>query len=193
MIGSRERILDSAWEIARAGGAGAVTVRAVARAAGVSRQLVYLQFENRAGLLLEMARRHDRASGFLDRVAATRELPASEALETLIREWCAYMPEILPVARALEAAAVTGDDGGVAWTDRMADLRDGFRHAVARIEAAGELAPGWTVETATDWVWARTHIAGWAHLVVERGWGADEYVLRLVGSLRRELLRDVTR
>jgi AcrR family transcriptional regulator len=101
MIGTRERILDSAWEIARAGGAGAVTVRAVARAAGVSRQLVYLQFENRAGLLLEMARRHDRASGFLDRVAATRELPASEALETLIREWCAYMPEILPVARAL--------------------------------------------------------------------------------------------
>jgi hypothetical protein len=30
--------------------------------------------------------------------------------------------EILPVARALEAAVITGDEGGRAWQDRMDDL-----------------------------------------------------------------------
>ena len=30
----------------------------------------------------------------------------------MLRAWCDYVPEILPVARALEAALVTGDEGG---------------------------------------------------------------------------------
>jgi predicted DNA-binding protein (UPF0278 family) len=45
-----------------------------------------------------------------------------EGLEVLLREWCDYIPEILPVARALEAAVITGDEGGRAWQDRMDDL-----------------------------------------------------------------------
>jgi hypothetical protein len=56
------------------------------------------------------------------------------------------------VARALEAAAINGDEGGVAWRDRMGDLRELFAAAVARVEGAGRLAEGWTVPAATDWV-----------------------------------------
>jgi AcrR family transcriptional regulator len=187
---TRGRILDRAWGILHDGGPAALTVGAVARAAGVSRQLVYLHFENRAGILVAAARRHDRTSGFVDRVLAARELPPVEGFEALVRAWCDYIPDILPVARALEGAAIGGDDGSEAWTDRMADIREALRIEVQRIEAVGRLAPGWTVEHAADWAYSRTHIDSWSHLVVEHDWSPAEYVERLVVSLLAELVRD---
>jgi AcrR family transcriptional regulator len=167
---------------------GAVTVADIAAATGVSRQLLYVHFENRAGLLVAMARRHDARSGFAGRAAETRSLPPVAALERLLRLWFAYLPEILPVARALEAAAVNGDEGGVAWRDRMADLRVLFAAAVDRVQAAGRLAAGWTPATATDWVWARAQPAAFAHLVADRGWPADDYSDRVVPSILAEVV-----
>ena len=29
--------------------------------------------------------------------------------------------------------------------------------------------PRWSVKTATDWIWAQTHVATWHHLTQERG------------------------
>ena len=185
---TRARILDTAWELVRERGVGAVTVADIAAATGVSRQLLYVHFENRAGLLVAMARRHDARSGFAGRAAETRSLPPVAALERLLRLWFAYLPEILPVARALEAAAVNGDEGGVAWRDRMGDLRELFAAAVARIEGEGRLAEGWTVPAAADWVWARAQPAAFAHLVSDRGWPAADYTDRVISSILAEVV-----
>lgn len=185
---TRSRILETAWALAHERGINDVTVGEIARAAGVSRQLVYFHFENRAGLLLAMARHQDARSGFIERVADTRSLPPVEGLEKLLRVWCDYTPEILPVARTLEAAVITGDEGETAWRDRFEDLREAFRIAVHRVERDGRLAGGWTVETATDWIWARTHLAIWQHLVVEHGWSPDDYEERSIRSILAEVL-----
>lgn len=185
---TRSRILEAAWGLVRERGVGAVTIAEIAVAAGVSRQLVYFHFENRAGLLVAMARHHDISSGFVERVAACEVLPPVEALEELLRAWCDYVPDILPVARALEAAAIAGDEGGVAWRDRMGGLREVFRAAVVRIEGDGGLAGGWTVKTATDWIWARSHLTNWQHLVGERGWSHNEYKERSTRSILAEVL-----
>jgi AcrR family transcriptional regulator len=182
---SRERILETAFQLVRERGASAVTMAGIADAAGLSRQMVYVHFHTRAGLLTAMARDHDRRSGFAARVAAARALPPTEALERLLREWLAYVPEILPVARALEAAAITGEAGGDAWRDRMDDLHGVFRAAIERVE----LTPGWTVDSATDWAWARVQPSGFDHLVGERGWAAEEYADRTTRSILRELVR----
>jgi AcrR family transcriptional regulator len=135
---------------------------------GVSRQLLYVHFENRAGLLKAMARRHDVRSGFAGRAAETSSLPPVAALERLLRLWFAYLPEILPVARALEAAAVNGDEGGLAWRDRMGDLRELF--------------------AAADWVWARAQPSTFAHLVLDRAWPAADYTDRAVRSILSEVV-----
>jgi AcrR family transcriptional regulator len=190
-MSTRSRILEAAWELARERGAGAITIAEIAAAAGVSRQLVYFHFKNRAGLLVAMARHHDVSSGFVERAAATRSLPPVEGFEKLLREWCEYIPEILPVARALEAAVITGDEGVVAWQDRMDDLWETFRIAVDRVDRDGRLAGSWTVETATDWVWARSHLTAWQHLVGERGWAPDDYKERVIRSILSEVLAPV--
>jgi AcrR family transcriptional regulator len=182
------RILDAAWTLIRQRGPAQVTVADIAKGAGVSRQLVYLHFANRAGLLVAVARHHDASSGFVERVAATRKLPPVEGLEALLRIWLGYIPDILPFARALEAAATTGDEGGTAWHDRMGDLWEAFRVAVDRVHREGRLADRWTVPTATDWVWARSHLASWQHLVGERGWRPDDYTEHAVRSILAEVV-----
>jgi AcrR family transcriptional regulator len=182
------RILAAAWELVMARGAAAVRMRDVAAAAGVSRQLVYIHFGDRAGLLVAMARDHDEQSGFIERVASTRELPPAEALDALLREWFDYLPEILPVAVGLQAAAAAGDEAAAAWSDRMGDLREAFRVSVARLRRDGRLARGWTVDAAADWVWMRSHLSGWQQLVGERGWAPRRYVERTVRSILDELV-----
>ena len=180
MTDTPTRILEKAWDLVTERGTVDVTVGEIAAAAGVSRQLVYFHFENRAGLLTAMARHRDETSGFVEAVAATRSMPPVEGLEQLLRAWCEYMPTIASVARALEVS----DDGGSAWRQRMGELRDALRVAVARVD----LAPAWTADAAADWAWSRIQPTTWQHLVGERGWTADEYTERTVRSLLAELV-----
>ena len=123
-------------------------------------------------------------------MAATRSLPAVQAFEAFLREWCRYLPEILPVVRALEAAYITGDEGGETWQDRITDLREGCRLALGRVAADNRLAPGWAVDSAADWAWARIQPSTWAHLVGMRGWDPGTYTERTISSLLAELISD---
>jgi AcrR family transcriptional regulator len=185
---TRARILDAAWARVLEHGTGGVSVKAIAADAGVSRQLVYFHFRNRAGLLTAMARHRDEAGAFGRGVAAARALPSVAALDRLLRDWCVYLPEMLPVARALEAAHVTGDEGGTAWQERMDELWRVIRHAVRRVAGDGRLAPDWTTDSAADWIWARIQPSTFAHLVHERGWTPEQYTERTVTGLLRELV-----
>ena len=188
---TRSRILDAAWRLARDRGLAAVTVAEIAAAAGVSRQLVYVHFASRPGLLVAMARRQDERSGFRERALATRELEPVAALEALIRAWLRYVPEILVVAQELEAALLTGGEAAAAWRDRMGELRDAFRVAIERVARTGALAQGWSADAATDWVWARCQPSNRVHLVGERGWDEAEYVRRTTASILSEVVANV--
>ena len=183
---TKTRILETAWTLVNERGIG-VGVGEIAAAAGVSRQLVYVHFTSRAGLLVAMARHQDARSGFRERALATRELPPAQALDRLVRAWCEYLPEILPVALGLEAALIAGEEGAVAWRDRMGELHQAFRHATARLAEAGELAPGWSPERAADWAWAQVQPSTWLHLVIERGWSAEEYVSHATATINGRL------
>jgi len=175
---TRARVLEAAWERVLAHGPGGASVKDIAAAAGVSRQLVYFHYGSRAGLLTAMARHRDERSAF------ARAVAGGGSLEAILRAWCDYIPEILPVARALEAALVTGDEGGSAWRDRMAELHAIFARAVAGLD----LADGWTQDRAADWIWARVQPSAYAHLVQERGWTQAEFTERTVAGLLRELV-----
>ena len=188
MSSTTDRILREAWRLCRERPVHEVTVADVARASGVSRQALYLHFGDRAGLLTAAVRHHDETSGFVKRVYESFDMPPREGLERLLRAWCAYMHDIEPVARALAAGALLGDESGLTWEDRMRDLRRAIKTHMRRLEQQGALAPGWTADRATDWAYARTHLASWRALVRERRWSQREATDRLVGSLLAELI-----
>ena len=185
---TKARILEAAWDLVADRGVEDVTLADVAAAAGVTRQLVYFHFSNRAGLLVAMARHRDDVSGFREQVAGALRRPGLEALESLIAAWLAYVPVVLPVALALEASVARGGAEASAWHDRMDDLRAAIRVAVEGVRREGRLAEGWTVDEAADWVWARTHVATHRHLVVERGWRRDAYARRTIASVLADVV-----
>lgn len=162
----------------------------LAAAAGLSRQMLYVLFGSRAGLLMAMVDHLDARSGAGERLASLRTaIPPAQAFEPYLRAWFDYVPEVLPVARALSAAAAQGDaDAAAAWGSRLDKLRAGFTHMTRAFRAAGVLKAGWTCETAADWILALTHVDLWQHLVVEAGWKPDVHVDRIVVTLRETLL-----
>ena len=106
----------------------------------------------------------------------------------MLDAWFDYLPTILRVGVALEAAHLTGGDGSDAYRDRMNDWWAGIRIAIQRLADAGQLAPGWDVDTATDWVWASVHPTTYHHLVTERHWTATDTSKRITDTLTRDLL-----
>ena len=176
------------WQIARERGSVDFTLAEVAAAAGVSRQGLYLHFDNRAGLLLQMARRIDDSSGFVSRIATSIvACRRPVGLRRVLRLWFGHLQEILPVARALEAAAITGEEGSQVYRDRMEAWRDTLRISVIALANEGGLRRGWSVDDATDWIWMRTQPANYEYLVRQRGWPARAVADRTIGSVLAEL------
>jgi AcrR family transcriptional regulator len=184
---TRERILTAAWQVARERGSVQFTLAEIASLAGVSRQALYLHFDNRANLLVEMARRVDHSSGFVSGIAATRKRAALPGFRQVLRLWYEHLTEILPVARALEAAAIAADEGAKAYHDRMQAWHDTLRIAITALADAGRLRREWTVDQAADWVWARTQPANYDYLVRQRLWPADAVIERTIRSVVAEI------
>ena len=181
---SRERIVEAAERMVRDQGAAAVTMAAVARESGVSRQMVYLHFTNRAGLFSAITHHVDARAGIREEFAAALELPPAESLEEVMRVWLRYVPVILPIARELYVTTVTGGEGGEAWAERMEEVRRLFRLAARRVD----LREPWTPDTAADWIAARTHPMAWDQLVAGRGWAPEDLIERTVRTTLAELL-----
>ena len=167
-----------------------LTMAAVAAAAGVSRQTVYVQFGTRSGLLVQMVRDRDETNPRLERLAAALATPDPvEALLALTRTLGAWWRDIHPIAHALFASALTDDGARAAWDDRLAHLNEFAGSVVVRLEAAGRLAPGWDAARASEWLAAELNPLGWVLLVDGAGWPQDVYEERLATVVREVLVR----
>lgn len=188
-VDTRERILVATWKLMEKSRDLNVRIADIAEAAKVSRQAVYLHFGNRANLLLAAVQHRDRltAAGAITRAA--RESPVPGALGEYVRAWFEHIPRIQPIAHLLSAASQTDREAKVAFDDRMNLLRGHIDVLVERLARAGLLKRGWTAAQAADWIWHRTHLDGWRHLVGERGWDAAEYGRHVIASLEQDLLK----
>jgi AcrR family transcriptional regulator len=176
----RGRILREAWAMIEAGRLDDLTMGAVAKAAGVSRQTVYVQFGSRAGLLVQMVRERDEGNPRAERVAAAIASPDPvAALVALTRELGGWWQDIDPIAQALFAASLTDEAARAAWEDRMAHLHEFTDAVVERLTEAEVLAPEWDATAASDWLAAQLNPLGWALLVKDSGWAQSLYEQRL--------------
>jgi AcrR family transcriptional regulator len=184
---TRTRILEAAWRLLEAG-EGAGRMSDIAKAAGISRQAVYLHFATRAELLIATTLHIDAVKGVDDRLAASRAATGVDRLDAFIAAWGGYIPEIHAVSRALRAMQATDADARAAWDGRMEAVREGCEAAVAAVAAAGQLSPAISEAEAVDLIWALLAVEVWERLVLTCGWTQAQYLGRITTLARQAVI-----
>ena len=175
---TRAAILDATWSLIVEKGRLDVSQAEIAKAAGVSRQSIYLAFGNRSGLLTAMARNKDTQSDHvvqLGKISRTESATPDDFLR-YIDVWLKYLPVIYPVGILLDAASLTEPDAASAWDDRMRGaLLAGLKRILGHLAKDGRLAAGWEADRAAEFVWSLIHPTAWRQLVVGCGWSPEEF------------------
>jgi len=186
---TRTRILDAAWTLLESGAARGVRMSDIAKAAGISRQALYLHFPSRAELLVATTRHVDEVKDVDARLAESRAATGPARLDAFIAAWGGYIPEVQGVLRALAAMMETDAEARAAYDDRMAAVRHGCAAAVAALGSEGGLTPDLSETEATDLLWALLSVETWGRLTRDCGWSQNRYVEVLQQTARAALLR----
>lgn len=188
-IDTRNRILNAAWKLLETEQGSSVKMSDIAKAAGISRQAVYLHFPSRAELLIATTRYLDEVKDVDARLAASRNAATGkERLDLFIEAWGNYIPEVYGVGKALLAMQDTDEAAGIAWKDRMAAVRHGCAAAVQALKKDGVLTGSYIPDEATDMLWTLLSVRTWEQLTIECGWSQQAYIERLQEMARRLLI-----
>ncbi|HEB59916.1 MAG TPA: TetR/AcrR family transcriptional regulator [Gammaproteobacteria bacterium] len=183
---TRTRILEATWRLLEAHPGQEVKMAEIARAAGISRQAVYLHFASRAELLIATTRYVDEVKGLDARLARLGEATTGvEMLEACVEVWGNYIPEIYAIARALMRAKETDEAAAAAWNGTMGCLRDVCREVIDTLDREDRLAADWSPDEAVDLFFTLISIPNWEQLTIEHGWSTVKYVEHMKLLLRR--------
>jgi len=162
----------------------------IAKAAGISRQALYLHFPNRADLLIATTQYLDQVKDIDARLAASRSAATGVArLDAFIAAWGNYIPEIWGVARALMAMEDSDESARLAWANRQQAVREGCEAAVRALTRDGQLSPDFTPEQATDLLWTLLSVRNWESLTQVCGWSQSAYVETTTSLAHAALIR----
>lgn len=162
---------------------------AIAKAAGLSRQALYLIFEDKADLFIGLLRFVDGRRGLVEEITKIREAPTGvDALLALVDMQARLNPGYKPVVDAIEILRRQDPAAEEAWQDRLEHRLEGARAIVGRIAAEGRLRPDLDQAVAVDLIWTLVSVATWDDLVARRGWTASEYRERLSALLLSSLV-----
>jgi len=174
---TRTRILQAAWSLLEQSDGQGVRMSDIAKAAGVSRQALYLHFPTRAELLVETTRYLDVLKNVDDRLAPSRGAKrGTDRLDAYIEAWGNYIPEIYAGAKALMAMQDTDEAAALAWADRMRAVREGCAAAVAALAHDGTLTPDHGEAEATDVLCMLLSVRTWEQLTRDSGWTQQRYI-----------------
>jgi AcrR family transcriptional regulator len=185
---TRHEILAAARDAVLAEGRLEFNVGEIAAAAGVARSTVYAAFGSRSGLLAAVADHALHRAG-LDAVIADHLLPdALTALERSVLASCRmYAADRRLFARLLSLAGVD-PEAAAPLARSLADRGMGLASLADRLANQGRLAPGVSVERATDVLWMLTGFWTFDDLFTGRGLDADACAAILVGIAQTTLL-----
>ena len=174
-INTKSCILEVTWRLLESGNK-AIRMADIAKAAGVSRQALYLHFPSRAELLVATTRHIDKVKNVDARLARSRSASSGvERLHAFVDAWGGYIPQIHGISVALRAMRDTDKEAAAAWEDRMWAVRQGCESAVRAILEDGYLKEGITEITGVDLLWTLLSVENWERLVLECGWSQSEY------------------
>lgn len=186
---TRHRILTSARDLLENGTPTDMRMADVAKAAGISRQALYLHFPNRADLLIATVRYLDELNDVDKGLAASRAATTGiERLELFIDAWGNYIPKIYGNARALMAMKDSDDAAAATWEDRQQAIRHGCEAVVKALKKDGTLHPEQSTKQAIDILWMLLSIQNWEQLTKASNWPQKRYVVEIKKMARRLLV-----
>ena len=187
--GTRRRVLTAARELFLARGYAGTTVAAVARAAGVSPDTIYVSLGGKQGLLegvLSLARYDPEDPGQRDQEHRRDEISAltdpRQRLRRLVELSCETLARISPVHAVLRGAA-DGHPFAAELYARMLELRLQLQARNLQTYLGTSLRPGLTANQAAEHYSALLSPELYHLLTVERRWTTRQY-----GSWVTELL-----
>lgn len=183
ILKTRKKILQATLKLLTANEGKGVRISDIAKKAGITRQGLYLHFENRADLLIAATKFFDEQKDISSRLAPSRNASSGRArLTAYIEAWCNYIPEMYGTAKALLILSERDEAAETAWQQRMQDMREGCEAAILALDRDGQLSPFLPVEAATDLLWTLLSIRNWEHLVQDCGWSQESYVATILTS-----------
>jgi AcrR family transcriptional regulator len=185
-VGTRERILQATLDLLVSGPGRSARMSDIAKAAGLSRQAIYLHFPTRAAVLIAATHYLDALNDVPARLATSRAAPTGvERLDAFVSAWTRYIPEIYGVVRALIAMSETDVEADLAWKARTADMREGCAAAIDALARDGRLSPEYGPDLATDLLWTLLSVRNWEHLVQDCGHTQTQYETTTLSAARK--------
>jgi AcrR family transcriptional regulator len=188
---TRTRILKETMRLMEQQRGQDVRISDIARAAGVSRQAVYLHFNNRTELLVATVRYADEVYELDKRLQPLQAATSGiSSLRTYLEFWAGYIPSIYGLAKALRETRATDSAAAAAWDDRMRALRWGCQSIVDCLVREGDLRPELDPEEVVDLLWSLLGIEIWENLTIDCGWSTSQYVSWISELALRSFVRE---
>lgn len=182
---TRGALLAATRSILEERGFEALTMAAVAEGAGVTRRAVYLHFASRADLVDALFEHIAGTEGLAESLERVWQSPdAAAALDEWAAHLARYHSRLLAVTRAVERVHRVDPDAAAHRARVVRAQVANCRRLAGWLALEGRLSPPWTVETATDMLWALISTDMIEGLLVDRRWSRTRLAERL-GTLFR--------
>lgn len=185
----RERTIAAARDVFSEGGLHPSPLDEVARRAGVTLDVVHLQFESTLGLLDAVLGDFEHRAGLRELVEVVERGSTDTLLGATVVASCRYWATDPALVRTLVGRAALD----LAWNtllNRHEAGRAALLTTVAhRLHAAGLLHRGWQAERAVDVLWVLTGFSAYDQLTHERGLDAATAAALLTDLAAARLLR----
>ncbi len=190
---TRARILDAAYGLFADGGYARTTIAAVAAAAGVSSETIYLTFGGKRGLLegvieMAIAPEADPSTQEEELWKELAQVPdASERLKAMVEYSCAILARTRPVHAVIRSAADKEPFAAVLGSRLLHDRLTNQTERIGRYLGSA-LRPGLSIPEAGERYCALTSPELYQLLTVEFDWTAARHQDWLTSLLHDELL-----
>jgi len=162
----------------------------IAKASKLSRQAIYLHFDNRTELLVATTEYVDQIKNVDQRIQPTLQAKSGQQrLERFIEFWGEHIPEIFGIAKALLDQLNTDEAAAAAWDNRMRMVRKQCDIIVHELKRDNVLLDDWTESVASDLLFATLSIQMWAQYTQTNGWSNSQYIERMKLNTARMLIR----
>lgn len=150
---------------------------AIAKSAGVTRQLLYVHFDGRTSLLLELARAIDAETRTPELQRQIDEAQdAVAALRAMVRVQGEIKREIQSIAAAVNRLRDSDAAAAAAWEEREQARYERLLSVIERLDREGLLVATLPVSVAARLAWSLTSQRAWEELVVDGGWSTGKWV-----------------